>query len=295
MSTLALVLFVIMPLIGLGFALHGVWRYRSSQRVTAKFVQVAKSARKTAEDRPTVEFRYQDRIWRIQLKQAPSKKLLANETGLRLYFPRNRPEKARIWDLSTLWLVLVFAFAPALAAGLLIGDFLLKKPIYDNAFNPGATHYIAANAAWNLDQLYGIAIFALVGLIMIWQAIRRRAEFLNRLGLSLLGTVFLGLSLFLLGLNWQATQQCVAPDSIKRAQRFTGVLEFARQEKTIRARNTGYYELKLQDRVYRSAGFGKASECGFKASLAQSMPLHAGMKVQIATLDGIIIELHVLR
>jgi hypothetical protein len=76
MSSLAIIAFVVLPMLGFILAAHRYWRYRNTERVPAAVVSLGRAhAGKAGKARKArvgeavceIEFTCQDRRWRVQL------------------------------------------------------------------------------------------------------------------------------------------------------------------------------------------------------------------------------------
>ena len=88
------------------------------------------------------------------------------------------------------------------------------------------------------------------------------------------------------------TCDCMRALKVGRASAVSGTIESVRP---IGQFGSQYYELKIGDIVYVSAGLGVRSECGFKQSYAQALPPQVGTKVTGKAVGSRIVEARHLR
>lgn len=306
MSSIAVVAFLVLPMLGFILAAHRYGRYRNTERVPAVVVSLGRAhagkagkARKARAGEAVceIEFTYQDRRWRAQLSGAEAESRQIGDT-LTVYFPKGlpgSPAKPRVWDLRGFWIALMFCLAPALVALLLLGDFWLAREMHARAFDPARTHYVAANASVLLHPF--AAVFPLLASLLFWQAFRHRRrswfDAITRFGLP--GLVVTVVTAHWILLDWQAMQRCTSPDALASSERIEGVIDDAGPIQNLRGRATNRLAIHIQGRRFESAGFRNGSECGFRASVAQSMPLPTGTRVEMRVVGDMIVELRRLQ
>ncbi|MCU0754892.1 MAG: hypothetical protein MUE46_07175 [Xanthomonadales bacterium] len=178
---------------------------------------------------------------------------------------------------------------------LLLGDFWLAREMHARAFDPARTHYVAANASVLFHPF--AALFPLLASLLFWKAFRhwRRSWFdaVTRFGLP--GLVVTAVTAHWILLDWQALQRCTSPEALAGAERIEGVIDNAGPIQNLRGRATNRLAIHLQGRRFESAGFRHGSECGFRASVAQSMPLPTGARVEMRVVGDVIVELRRLQ
>lgn len=299
MSSLAVLAFVVLPMLGLILAAHRYWRYGNTERVPATVVSLGRARPgKAGKPRKTrageavceIEFTDQDRRWRVQLSGAAAESRRIGDT-LTVYFPKGSPATPRVWDLRGFWIALMCCLAPSLVALLLLGDFWLARELHAHAFDPARTHYVAANAAVRLHPF--AVLFPLLAGLLFWQAFRHRRrswfDAVTRFGFP--GLVVTAVTAHWMFLDWQAMQRCISPDALAGSEWIEGVIDEAGPIQNLRGRATYRLAIHLQGRRFESAGFRHGSECGFRASVAQSMPLPTGARVEMRVVGDVIVEL----
>ncbi len=290
MNTVALVLFVLMPAAGIGVA---IWRWRwlrRATRVTGTVVGLRPSDPSARQW--VVDFHAEGQRIRVNLPTSPRTSDLGIGDNLPLLYPEAKPGLARHDTGLMLWWLPIALVAPGLGIALFIGLSMLSARIQRISFDASRVHYAAQTASWDWYPAFGMAPLVVFASVLIFFGIRRlRRDLMQSLAMILPAGALFGLVAHInLNQTWPETPSCLNPE-VAKVRSFGGTIERV----TSRTRRTRQqFEIVINGETFQSAGLNSMSECGYKASVAQSMPLTEGAKVQLKLAGSKIIELRLL-
>jgi Protein of unknown function (DUF3592) len=139
MNWIGLTIFVILPAIGAVFALRSIWLIQNGVRVPGTIVdyKVVTESRENGPGHSTYHFpvvRFSDTRGRSYTetmatsdKPSPPNK----RKPVRMIYPKNKPEAARIENFSSLWLLPIIFCCPALIYGSLMAWAVLRWWLFE--------------------------------------------------------------------------------------------------------------------------------------------------------------------